>query len=364
MDKEASSQAALDVAVIGAGRMGRHHARTYCQIARARLVGIVDVDEDRAATLADDYGCAAFTSVDALLAEHGSLRAVTIAAPTRRHVEAAEPLLERGVACLVEKPLAMTVDEARRLTELAAAKGVVLAVGHTERFNPAVRAVAAMGVTPRFIEVDRVSPMTFRSMDVGVVMDMMIHDLDIVLSLVRSPILKVDAVGVSVLSDKEDIASARLVFESGCVTNLTASRLALKTERKMRLFSEQAYVSLDYQRRSGILVRKSENDRAISDLRSQLAEGADLSDVDYSSLVNVEELEMDASPETGDPLTAEQSDFLEAVASGGTPAVTAEAGTAAIAAAEAVVTAIREHRWEGLDPSNPLVAAARQAGAN
>ena len=177
-------------------------------------------------------------------------------------MEAAEPLLKRGVACLVEKPLAMTVADARRLTELPRRRGW-LAVGHTERFNPAVRAVAAMGVTPRFIEVDRVSPMTFRSMDVGVVMDMMIHDLDIVLSLVGSPIVKVEAVGVSVLSEKEDIASARLVFESGCVTNLTASRLALKTERKMRLFSEQAYVSLDYQRRSGVLVRKSENDQAI-----------------------------------------------------------------------------------------------------
>ena len=344
--------------------MGRHHARTYARMPCARLVGIVDLDEERAETLADEYGCRAFTSVDSLLNEYGSLRAATIAAPTRRHVEAAEPLLERGVACLVEKPLAMTVEDARRLTGLAATKNVVLAVGHTERFNPAVRAVSAMGVTPRFIEVDRVSPMTFRSMDVGVVMDMMIHDLDIILSMVGSPIVKVEAVGVSVLSDKEDIASARLVFESGCVTNLTASRLALKTERKMRLFSEQAYVSLDYQRRSGVLVRKSENDRAISDLRTQLAEGADLSDVDYSSLVNVEELEMDASPEAGDPLTAELTDFLQAVRSGGTPAVTAAAGTAAIAAAEAVVTAIREHRWEGLDPSDPLVAAAQRAGAN
>ena len=354
----------LDVAVVGAGRMGRHHARTYARLDAARLVGVVDVDEERAETLADEFGGAAFASVDDLLATHPGVKAVTIAAPTRNHVEAAEPLLERGVACLIEKPLAMTVEDASRLKDLAERRGVVLAVGHTERFNPAVRAVAAMGVTPRFIEVDRVSPMTFRSLDVGVVMDMMIHDLDIVLSMVGSPIARVDAVGVSVLSEREDIASARMIFESGCVVNLTASRLALKTERKMRLFSESAYVSLDYQKRSGLLVRKSENDRALRDLRAQLAEGADLSDVDYSSIVNVEELEMGAADDGGDPLTAELSDFLRAVSSGGAPAVTAEAGTAAIAAAEAVVKSLREHRWAGLDPSDPLVAAARRAGAS
>jgi predicted dehydrogenase len=340
----------LDVAVIGVGRMGRHHARTYHGLAGARLAGVVDADEERAATVADAYGCAFFTSTEALLAEQRSLAAVTIAVPTARHAEAARPLLERGIACLVEKPLAPTVQDADALVQLAARHGALLQVGHTERFNPAIRAVKKMNLVARFLEVDRVSPMTFRSLDVGVVMDMMIHDLDIVLMLAASPIARVDAAGVAVLGRHEDIANARLVFENGCVANLTASRLALKTERKLRLFSESGYVSLDYASRSGMVLRRSDaNVDALSAVREQLAAGRDLSELNYEDLVEIEQLTMDAQGEA-DPLTAELRSFLEAVRTGQAVEVDAAAGYAAVHAAHQVVEALRAHRWEGLDP--------------
>ncbi len=339
----------IDVAVIGVGRMGRHHARIYRGLPGARLVGVVDADGERAATVGDEHGVAGYESVEALLASEPGVRAVSVAVPTRHHPTVTEPLLRRGVACLVEKPLASTVAEARRLAEVADQQGAMLQVGHTERFNPAVRAVVDMRITPRFLEVDRVSPMTFRSLDVGVVMDMMIHDLDIVLTLAGGPIRRVDAAGVAVLGEHEDVANVRLVFESGCVANLTASRLALKTERKLRVFSESAYVSLDYQKRSGVVIRRdARNAEALERLRQQLAEGRDLSDLDYAQLVRVEELTMDTPEGERDPLTAELMSFLEAVRHGRRPTVDARAGYAAVEAAERVVEAIRSHHWHGL----------------
>jgi predicted dehydrogenase len=341
--------AVVDVAVVGVGRMGKHHARTYSKIPQARLVAVVDADEDRAGAVADEYGCEVCTSVEQLLERFPQVRAATVAVPTAHHAAAAMPLLARRVACLIEKPLAATVNEARELAQFAQRHGAVLQVGHTERFNPAVRSVEALDITPRFMEVDRISPMTFRSLDVGVVMDMMIHDLDIVLTLSKSDLVKVDAAGVAVLGKHEDVANARLVFANGCVANLTASRLALKTERKLRVFSESAYVSLDYQRRNGVIIRKSvENARVLDEVRSQLEKGQDLTQLDYGQLVKVEELTMDPAAGSSDPLTAQLTSFLSTVLEGGKPVVDAQAGYAAVEAAERVVRAIHEHRWEGL----------------
>ena len=357
MSETASSPASettppVPVAVVGVGRMGRHHARIYHELAETRLAAVVDADKDRAAEIADQFGGAALPDIDALLAQCPEVAAVSIAVPTRHHRAVAEPLLARGIACLIEKPLAPTADEARQLVDLASAHDATLQVGHTERFNPAVRAVAAMEIVPRFIEVNRVSPMTFRSLDVGVVMDMMIHDLDIALMLAAAPIQRVDAAGVAVLGEKEDVANARLMFETGCVANLTASRLALKTERKMRLFSESAYVSLDYQQRSGLVIRGRDNADALKQVRQQIAEGKDLSDLDYASLVSVSELDMDALPDgASDPLTAELRSFIDAARTGKAPAVNAAAGYAAVDAAERVVRAINEHEWRDLDPT-------------
>jgi len=338
-------QVATRVAVVGAGRMGRHHARIYHELDDCELAAVVDLDEERAATVADACGCRCFSSVEALLGETPDLNAASVSVPTAHHGAAATPFLERGIPCLVEKPLASSSAEAERLRRIASEHGALLAVGHTERFNPAVAAVRSMGITPRFMEISRISPMTFRSLDVGVVMDMMIHDLDIVLTLADSPLSRVDAAGVAVLGEHEDVANARLMFDSGCVANLTASRLALKTERKMRLFSEDAYVSLDYQKRDGIVIRAANNSHALLKVRQQLADGADLSQLDYSELVSIDPLAMD---EETDPLTRELRCFLARVRSGAGDVVPAEAGCAAIEAAEQVVEAIAAHRWEGL----------------
>ncbi|MFA9479301.1 Gfo/Idh/MocA family oxidoreductase [Phycisphaerales bacterium AB-hyl4] len=345
-----SDTATQQVAVVGVGRMGRHHARIYRQnLPQANLVAVVDPDTERAATIADEHGCAALASVDELLAKFPNVSAVSVAVPTKYHMAAARPLLERRIACLIEKPLAPSVEEAKQIAALAAEHGTALQVGHTERFNPAVQAVAKMGITPRFIEIDRVSPMTFRSLDVSVVMDMMIHDLDIVLMLVGSPIRKVDAAGVAVLGQHEDVASARIVFETGCLANITASRLALKTERKMRLFSEDAYVSLDYQQRSGVVLRTSRNRDALAKVREQLVAGMDLTDMDYSDIVQVDELRMDVDENEYDPLTSELASFLDAARTGKAPSVDARAGYEAVDAAERVAAAMREHKWEGLE---------------
>jgi predicted dehydrogenase len=345
----------VTAAVVGVGRMGRHHARTYAKLPGVQLVGVVDPDEDRAGETADTYATTPYPSIDALLADHPTVTGVSVATPTQHHAAAAEPLLRRGIACLIEKPIAQTSDDARRLRDLADQHDALLQVGHTERFNPAIRAVAALGLTARFVEVDRVSPMTFRSLDVGVVMDMMIHDLDIVLTLVGSPIKRVDAASVPVLSTREDICDARLVFDNGCVANLTASRLALKTERKMRLFSESAYVSLDYQNRGGMVIQRNVNEQALAECRRQIAAGADLSDLDWGQLVQVEQLAMDLPEGQDDPLTAQATNFLAAARGLEDPVVTAAQGIAAVAAAEQVLQAAADHHWEGLTPQ-PLLS--------
>ncbi len=339
----------MEVAVVGVGRMGRHHARIWKSIPGARLVAVVDANSKNAADVAQTHGCCAHSNVSELLQHHPDVKAVSVAVPTVHHLNAARPLLERGIACLIEKPLAPDVAQARELVQLAAAHQAVLQVGHTERFNPALRALVNMQLTPRFIDVQRVSPMTFRSLDVGVVMDMMIHDLDIVLSLVQSSLLKVDAVGVSVLGAHEDVANVRLTFTSGCVANITASRMALKTERRMRLFSESAYVSLDYQNRTGIVITQRGNAAVLDDVRQKIAAGADLSNLDYSKLVNIQPLTMDLPPEERDPLTAELSSFLQAVVSRTQPVVDGAAGASAVEAAQRIVQAIGEHRWHNLD---------------
>jgi len=331
--------------------MGRHHARTYNNLDLTELVAVVDFDEERAETVADEYGCKAFTSVADLLAQCPEVKAATVAVPTQYHADSTYPLMKNGVACLVEKPLAGSVNEAVELAEFAKNKGCVLQVGHTERFNPAVRAVAAMDITPRFLEVTRVSPMTFRSLDVGVVMDMMIHDLDVVLSLVGRPIVDVQAVGISVLGENEDICDARLTFEGGCVATLKGSRVALKTERRLRLFSEDAYVSLDYGSREGIVVRKTANAEALEDVRDKLRDGADLSDLNYMDLVKIDQLTMDLPADEADQLTAQAKAFVNAIRAGTKPIVTAEQGYAAVDAAERIVKAINAHAWDGLGSS-------------
>ena len=315
--------------------MGRLHARVYSEMPRVRLLGVYDANADAAAAAAEQYDCRVFTSLESLLAE---ARAVTIAVPTNHHADVAERCLAAGVACLIEKPMAKDVADARRIVEAARKSNVAVQVGHIERFNPAVRAMEKLNFPVRFIEVTRISPLTFRSIDVGVVLDMMIHDIDIVLRLARSTVTRVDAVGVSVIGDVEDICNARLTFENGCVANITASRLALKTERRLRVFSPDAYVSLDYQKRYGIVARRGGNLDAIRDAVSRIRSGEidDLSQLNFADLVQVEELQIDDI----EPLRAELESFVDAVTLGTPPAVTVEDGLAAVETATRIVQSI------------------------
>ena len=325
----------LPVAVIGCGRMGRLHARVYSEMPQVELVGVYDANPDAAAAAAGEDGGRAAATIDELLPQ---VRAVSIAVPTRFHAEVAEACIGRGVACLVEKPLAKDVNDARRIADAARRAGTTVQVGHIERFNPAIRAMTSLGIVPRFIEVTRISPMTFRSIDVGVVLDMMIHDIDIVLRLAGCPVARVDATGVSVIGDVEDICNARLTFENGCVANVTASRLALKTERKLRVFSRDAYVSLDYQKRYGIVARRTQNLDAIRSAVGKIRAGEikDLSELNYAEIVNFEELKIDDI----EPLRAELDSFVLAIRDGTRPEVTVEDGLAAVETATRIVEAI------------------------
>jgi predicted dehydrogenase len=234
---------ALRVAVVGVGHLGRHHARILSTLEGAQLVAVVDTAPERAAEVAAATGARALTDFRDLL---GEVDAVTIAVPTGLHRDVALPFLDRGIAVLVEKPMARSLEEADELVAAARASGATLGVGHTERYNPAVAAVLPLVTSPRFIEVHRLGVFPDRSLDIDVVFDLMIHDLDIILALVGSDVESIEAVGVPVLTSRFDIANARLRFASGCIANVTASRISRERVRKIRFFQPDAYISIDY----------------------------------------------------------------------------------------------------------------------
>ena len=235
--------AALRVAVIGVGHLGKHHARLLGQLDGAQLVAVVDPARERAEAAAEATGARVLTDHRALI---GEVDAVTVAAPTEAHHDIALDFLRRGTSVLVEKPMTRTTAQAEALIAAAAAAGATLAVGHTERYNPAIATVMPFVTTPRFIEVHRLGVFPDRSLDIDVVFDLMIHDLDIILALVKSEPVSIEAVGVPVLTDKFDIANARLRFATGCIANVTASRISKERVRKIRFFQPDAYVSIDY----------------------------------------------------------------------------------------------------------------------
>jgi predicted dehydrogenase len=325
----------LRVGVIGCGRMGRLHARVYSQMPTVKVTGVYDAISEKAAAVADEFAVPHRKSLDEMLPE---LDAVTIAAPTKFHLTIAQECLKRKIACLIEKPLAKDVAEGKRIVELAKENKTTVQVGHIERFNPAIRAMSRLEIEPKFLEVTRISPMTFRSIDVGVVLDMMIHDIDIVLRLANSTVSKIDAIGVSVIGDVEDICNARLTFANGCVANLTASRLAMRTDRRLRVFSPDAYVSIDYQKRHGTVIRKTGNIDMVRSAAAKIRAGEvqDLSQLNYKDLVHIEELPIDDV----EPLRAELDSFVEAVKTGSKPVVSAEDGLHAVEVATRIVEAI------------------------
>jgi predicted dehydrogenase len=233
----------LRIAVIGVGHLGRHHARILSTLDGARLTAVVDTVPERAAAAASGAGVVALSDHRQLL---GEVDAVTVAVPTELHAEVAAPFLERGTAVLVEKPMTRSLADADRLLAAARAGRAVLAVGHTERYNPAVSAVLPLVTSPRFIEVHRLSTFPDRSLDIDVVFDLMIHDLDIILAMAGSDVVSIDAVGVPVLTPKYDIANVRLRLASGCIANITASRISRDRVRKLRFFQPDSYLSIDY----------------------------------------------------------------------------------------------------------------------
>ena len=243
------------VGVIGVGHIGREHARIYAKDPAAELVGIYDVNADAARKIAREYGVPACATLAELL---DRAEALTVASPTNTHFDIGMQALEKGRHLLIEKPITDNSEQARLLVEAAARNRAILQVGHIERFNPAFKALEGMLTRPKFIEAHRLSPYPGRSVDIGVVLDLMIHDLEIILHLVRAPIESVDAVGIPVLSASEDIANARIRFQNGCVANLTTSRISPEKMRKIRVFQDDTYLSLDYQNQSGEIYRKQE----------------------------------------------------------------------------------------------------------
>ncbi len=356
MDTQPAGITLINAVVIGVGRMGQHHARNYAAIPGFKLVAVVDMNPENAQKAAAAHGCRAFATLDELLhwsrESHTPIHAASVAVPTVFHRQVAETLAGPGggIDLLIEKPLAPTVADAQAIVDVAKARGIVLQVGHTERFNPAYRALKKYQLTPAFVEVHRISPMTFRSIDVGVVLDMMIHDIDLVAHLVQRPVTDVRAVGIAVIGQFEDIANARLTFANGCVANLTASRLALRTERKMRLFSPAGYVSVDYQKKAGSVITRTANEKQLAFVRRELQEGriTDLMQIDYKQYVKYEDLVI----EDREPVRAELENFLQAIRSRGTvpPEVTGEDGLIAVDIAAKITKCIAEHTWEGVMP--------------
>jgi predicted dehydrogenase len=301
-----SSGTRLRTAVVGAGYLGRFHAQKYADLPNSELVAIADVAADSRERLGRELGVRAIADYRELL---GRVDAVSIATPTPLHFAIASAFLESGAHVLVEKPITVTVDEARKLIDLAARRGRVLQVGHLERFNPGILALDRVLKVPRFIESHRLAPFKQRGTDVNVVLDLMIHDIDIIQNIVAAPIASMDAVGASVFSGGLDIANARIRFGNGCVANTTASRVSLKTERELRIFQDDAYMSVDLQQKILTVVRKSDQP-PVADLPQ----------------VSIEE----QSFEQGDALRTQIESFLECVSSGRKPIVSGEDGLRAL----------------------------------
>jgi predicted dehydrogenase len=333
----------LRVVVVGGGAFGRNHLRVYRELEQAgegvQLVGIVDRDATVAAEAAAKFGIPGFDSIERCMAAVGKLDAASICVPTVHHATAAAPLLAAGVDLLIEKPLAASLDDADRILELARAHGRIVQTGHLERFNPAVTAARKYLHRPMFFEAHRLSVFTPRSLDVDVVLDLMIHDLDIVLSLVASPIREVRAVGLPVLSNKVDIANVRLEFENGCIANFTASRVSTERVRKLRFFQPHQYLSLDFARQDLLMIDVTAAAGMDVVQLAALAQAAQQAGQHPSAGLSLTKVAV----EQGEPLRLEMESFLQAVRTRTTPMVSGEDGRAALAIALEINQAIAAH---------------------
>ena len=294
----------MPVGVVGVGYAGGHHAEKYAASEKAALIGVADIDRARAEEVGKRLRVSSTTDYRELL---GRVRCVSVAVPTRLHYEVSREFLGAGIDVLVEKPMAATLDQGREIVALAREKGCVLQVGHLERFNPAIRRLEGVIRDPRFVECHRLAPFVERGTDVDVVLDLMIHDIDIIASLVRSEVKRVDAVGVAVLTDKPDIANARITFSNGCIANVTSSRVSVKRERKIRFFQMDAYISIDYDQKRAQIYRKPEKGAGWLSIRAETVEMKE-----------------------GDALADEINSFLESVRTRALPLVSGEEGLRAL----------------------------------
>jgi len=333
----------LRVAVVGAGAFGRNHLRVYRELQNAghavQLVAVVDQDAAVAAEAAAKFGVPGFNNVAACLSAVGGLDAASVCVPTVHHATAAEPLLASGVDLLIEKPLAASLADADRILELARRHGRVVQTGHLERFNPAVTAARRHLNRPMFFEAHRLSVFTARSLDVDVVLDLMIHDLDIVLSLVESPVREVRAVGLPVLSNKVDIANVRLEFENGCVANFTASRVSTERVRKLRFFQPHQYLSLDFARQDLLMIDVTAAAGMDPARLAAMAEAVQAAGSHPSAGLSLAKI----PAEPGEPLRLEIESFLDAARTRTVPLVSGEDGRRALALALEINRAIADH---------------------
>jgi len=317
--------------VAGVGSLGQHHARIYATLPGAELAGIYEENDARAAEICAKFNCRRFAS----LAELGDeCDAVSVVVPTDRHAEVALPLLAKKTHLLIEKPICASLEEAEQVLAAAREYGCLVQVGHIEHFNPVMAFLEKQVDHPQYLTAERLAPYQPRGTEVGVVLDLMIHDIGIVLALIKSPIAKIDSVGVSVLSKTEDIANARIQFENGCVANLSASRMSLKKAREIRVFQDNAYLSLNFMEQKGHLVKKSDIIAYGLKMKIGLVKAGDVSSIP------VKEIPI----EKGEPLALELASFVESVAKARQPKVGAALGKSALEVAITITEQIRAQK--------------------
>ncbi len=311
----------IKVGVVGVGHLGEHHARIYSELPQAELIGIFDLDQAKAASKADKYKTKSFNDLEELLEK---VEAASLVVPTSSHYEVARKILDRNIHLLIEKPITETVEQAEELIKIADRRNLKLQVGHIERFNPALKAVEKIKLEPKFIESHRLASFKERGTDVAVILDLMIHDLDLVLYLVKHKVKSVEASGVSVIAETEDIANARITFENGCVANITASRISARPMRKLRIFQKNAYLSLDFAEKCSEIYELVDLPNAQVPVDKTVI--GEIPAEKLGKTIVYRKLEA----EKGDMLACELSSFLQAVASDTTPPVTGNQAKAAL----------------------------------
>jgi predicted dehydrogenase len=327
----------IKVGVIGVGHLGKHHARIYSQIPEAQLVGVSDIDSEKAQKVAKEFNTECYGNLSDLLER---IDVVSLVVPTTYHHSLACKILSQGKNLLIEKPITETVEQAEELISIAKAKNRILQVGHIERFNPAFKSIENLKLDPKFIESHRLAQFDPRGTDVAVILDLMIHDLDLILNLVKSPVKRIEAAAVSVISDSEDIANARLTFENGCVANITVSRISAHPLRKMRLFQKNSYISLDFLQKSVEIYKLVDANFIPKEEKEKKSVVGNIPIGEVGRTIIYEKPEI----KTEDMLTSEIESFLNAVKSKTHPKVSGEDGKRALEVALEIVNKAKEHR--------------------